>query len=197
LREVIAWEQRAIELTGAIEIDGAYFGGHVKPRNRAKDRIDRRLAEEQTGTRKVVVVMRERGGRTLPFVFRKESEATPIVCGHVARGSTIHADEASAWDPLHAHYDMRRINHSVSYSEKGMNTNQAESYFARLRRSAIGVHHRISGRLLHHYASEMAWREDRRRIGNEAQSAEVTTLALSHPVSREWAGYWQRSFKTA
>jgi hypothetical protein len=46
------------------EIDGAYFGGHIKPKNRKEDRVDRRLAEEQTGKRQVVVVARERGGRT-------------------------------------------------------------------------------------------------------------------------------------
>lgn len=133
----------------------------------------------------------------MPFVLRKESEATPIVCRCVVRGSTIHADEASGWDSLYAHYKVLRVNHSVSYSEKGVSTNQAESYFSRLRRSAIGVHHRISARLLHRYASEMAWREDRRRLSNGDQSAEVTALALNCPVSREWAGYWQRSVATA
>ena len=47
------------ELSGTVEIDGAYFGGHVKPENRKADRKDRRLAEEQTGKRQVVVVARE------------------------------------------------------------------------------------------------------------------------------------------
>ncbi len=197
LREAIAAEQTDVELSGTVEVDGAYFAGHIKPANKAAARVDRRLAEEQTGKRKVVVVMRERGGRTLPFVTRKESEAIPTIRRRVAPGSTIHADEASGWDTLYAHFDMRRINHSVSYSEDGVNTNQAESYFSRLRRAAIGVHHRIGARLLHRYASEMAWREDRRRVSNGAQSDEVTALALRHPVSREWAGYWQRSFPKA
>ena len=57
------------------EIDGAYFGGHVRPENLAADRIDRRLAENQSGKRKVVVVMRERDGRTLPQVFASEDAA--------------------------------------------------------------------------------------------------------------------------
>jgi hypothetical protein len=30
------------------EIDGAYFGGHVRPENRAADRLDRRLAENRS-----------------------------------------------------------------------------------------------------------------------------------------------------
>ena len=37
--------------------------------------------------------------------------------------------------------------------------NQAESFFSRLRRAEIGIHHHISGRYLAGYANEMAWRE--------------------------------------
>lgn len=193
LREAIASEQHAVNLAGTVAVDGAYFGGHVKPKNKAKDRIDRRLAEEQTGKRKVVVAMRERNGRTLPFVVAKEAESIPTIRERVAFGSTVHADESRAWDALHAHYDMRRVNHSVEFkSRDGACTNDAESYFARLRRAEYGVHHRIGNRL-GAYASEMAWREDRRRRSNGQQSNEIASLALSHPVSREWAGYWQRN----
>lgn len=192
LREAIAKEQEGVCLSGTVEVDGAYFAGHVKPKNKAADRIDRRLAEEQTGKRKVVVVMRERKGRTLPFVVSKESDGVAAIRERVARGSTIHADESRAWDVLHAHYDTRRVNHSVEYkSADGACTNDAESYFSRLRRAEYGVHHRIGNRL-NAYASEMAWREDRRRQSNGQQSNEIASLALKHPVSREWAGYWQR-----
>jgi len=195
LREAIASEQADIHLSVTVEVDGAYFAGHRKPANKAAERVGRRLAEEQTGKRRVVVVMRERRGRTLPFVTRKESDGVAIIRQRVATGSTIHADEASGWDTLYAHFDMRRVNHSVEYvAADGANTNQAESYFSRLRRSAIGVHHRIGARLLHRYASETAWRENRRQQSNGAQWREVMGLALAHPVSAEWAGYWQRSF---
>jgi transposase-like protein len=75
------------ELSGEVQVDGAYFGGHVKPENRKPDRKDRRLAEEQTGKRQVVVVAREVRGRTLPFVVPRESEAVPLIRKHVASGS--------------------------------------------------------------------------------------------------------------
>lgn len=194
LREAITAEQRDVKLSGTVEIDGAYFAGYRKPENKASERVDRRLAEERTGKRRVVIVLRERGGRTLPFVTRKESEGTAIARQRVAMGSTIHADEATAWDTLYAHYEMKRVNHSVEYkSDDGACTNQAESFFARLRRCEIGIHHRIGSRLLRSYASEMAWREDRRRVSNGGQFRELTSLALAHPVSREWCGYWQRN----
>jgi transposase-like protein len=58
LREAVEAEQRKVSLTGESEIDGAYFGGYRKPANKVEDRVDRRLAEEQTGKRQVVVVRR-------------------------------------------------------------------------------------------------------------------------------------------
>ena len=40
------------ELSGTVEIDGMYAGGNAKPANKKTDRVDRRLAEEQTGRRR-------------------------------------------------------------------------------------------------------------------------------------------------
>jgi len=132
------------ELSGTVEIDGMYAGGNVKPANKKTDRVDRRLAEEQTGKRQVVVVAREIMGRTLPFIVPRESDAVPLVRQHVASGTVVHADESNAWERLHASYDMRRVNHSVEYvSEDGASVNQAESFFSRLRRAEYGVHHRL------------------------------------------------------
>ena len=190
LREAIGSVQNQGELSGVIEIDGAYVGGHVRQENVKADRIDRRL--EAPAKRQSVVVARERGGRTLVTVVAKEADGAPFVRQHVKPGTIVHADEASGWDRLHAHYEMRRINHSISYSKDGACTNQAESYFSRLRRAEWGQHHHISGKYLAFYAVEMAWREDNRRKANGALYEAATGAALVHPVSRTWKGYWQR-----
>jgi transposase-like protein len=193
LREAIQAEQRNATIKGESEIDGAYFGGYRKPANNVADRVDRRTAEEQTGKRQVVVVIRERKGRTLPFVFKRESDAIPTIRALVPFGASIHGDESRAWDVLHAHYDMHRVNHSVTYSQDGACTNQAESYFSRLRRAELGQHHRIAGPHLRAYACEIAWREDYRRVSNGDQYGLIAGLALHHPHSRNgWRGYWQR-----
>ncbi len=57
LREALAREVHGAELDGEVEIDGAYFGGHVRPENRKEDRKDRRLAVNQDADRRVVVVL--------------------------------------------------------------------------------------------------------------------------------------------
>jgi len=95
LREAMAQEVQTGEvLDGHVEVDGAYFGGTVRSENRKEDRVDRRLKEHQNGRRRVVVVMRERLSRTLPFVTMSEAEGVALVTENVARTATLSADEA-------------------------------------------------------------------------------------------------------
>jgi hypothetical protein len=195
MREAMAGELRGRTLGGdgkIAEVDGAYFGGYVKPANRLENRRDRRTAETQTGKRKVVVVIRERGGDSLPAVFKSEAAATHFIRSHVRPGTIVNADEASAWDLLHAKYEMKRINHAEAYSLDGACTNWAEEYFSRLRRGEIGHHHHISGPYLLRYAQEAAWREDSRRVANGEQVQRVAQLAMARKPSVDFSGYWQR-----
>lgn len=193
LREAIGTSNDNSQLDGNVEVDGAYFGGYVKPANEIDNRRDRRLAENQSGKRQVVVIMREREGRALPFVAKAEKEGVGLVREFVNTDATIHADEASHWDVLAIHYETRRINHREAYSLDGACTNMAESYFSRLRRAEQGIHHHIAGKYLDAYANEMAWRENMRRVSNGEQFTMIVAAALDHPVSRKWKGYWQRA----
>lgn len=192
IREAMSAELADMKVGGTVEVDGAYFGGHIRPSNWSENRIDRRLAKHQTGKRRVVVIMRERQGRTLSFVFKSEAASVNTIMQRVDANATIHADEATHWDSLHAFYPTKRINHQQAYSDGEACTNQAESFFSRLRRAEIGTHHHIAGPYLNAYAAEMAWREDNSRVSNGAQFLMVTANALAHPVSRQWKGYWQR-----
>ena len=194
LREAMASEIQTGEvLNGHIEIDGAHFGGHIRPENQKEDRIDRRLKEHQTGKRRVVVVMRERLGRTLPIVTMSEADGVALVNQNVSRMATLSADEASHWDMLHAGWSVDRVNHSVVYSDHGKHTNWAESYFSRLRRMVRGQHHHVSPQYLHQYANQAAWLEDNRRADNGSLAYGLVQIAMGSPVSRAWKGYWQRA----
>ncbi|MFL5253882.1 MAG: IS1595 family transposase [Rhodopila sp.] len=195
LREAMTSAMKALRIGGegrTAEIDGAWFGGHVRPENRAADRLDRRLAENQSGRRQVVVAMRERGGRTLAQVFAAEADAVAAIRLRIARGTTVHADESPAWHPLHASFAMQRINHQQGYSIDGACTNGAESYFSRLRRGELGHHHHIAGPYLLRYAQEAAWREDLRRVSNGEQVYGLAGLAMRCRPSVDFCGYWQR-----
>jgi hypothetical protein len=180
------------KLSGTVEVDGAYFGGYVKPANEKSDRKDRRLLENRTGKRRSVIIMRERRGQSLAFVAASEAEAAPVVLSRIEHDTMLIADESNAWERFHARHETLRVNHSQRYMDRGVTTNQAESYFSRLRRAEIGVHHHIAGPYLASYATEMSWREDNRRVPNGAQVVMVSEAALALRPSRQWSGYWQR-----
>ena len=138
--------------------------------------------------------MRERGGRTLASVFPAEADAVAAIRSRVAKGTTVHADESTAWNPLHASFAMRRINHQDGYSIGGACTNRAESYFSRLRRGELEEHHHhIASAYLVRYAHEAAWREDLRRVSNGEQVHAVAGLAMRCRPSVDFCGYWQRA----
>ena len=139
------------------------------------------------------MALRQRQGRTLTAVYRTEDEAVPMIRERVADGSVIMADEAASWDSLHGWYTAKRINHSIAFMDDGVCTNQAESFFSRLRRMVGGQHHKVSGRHLHAYASHAAWLEDHRRQDNGALTHRALGLALASPVSRVWTGRWQKA----
>ena len=118
LREAMAVETADTKLSNTVEIDGAYFGGHVRPANAKEDRVDRRLLENRTGKRRVVIALRERGGRTLTRAFLREAEGVDFARERIEPGAIVAADEVSHWDLLTPIFATQRINHSHAYSQR-------------------------------------------------------------------------------
>jgi hypothetical protein len=142
LREAMAAELkgRVVGSEGKVaEVDGGHFGGYVRPANIRENRRDRRYAENQTGKRKAVVVIRERGGATVPAVFKTEGQAIRFIQARIRPGTIVNADESPARNALHGRFEMRRINHQEAYSLDGACTNQAEEFFSRMRRAEASL----------------------------------------------------------
>lgn len=204
LREAMALDQLQDDdhLDGIVEVDGAVFGG--KPKRIANDPdnwegLRAASKAEQLAKKRLIVVIRERDdperdrpARVRTYHVGKEGDAVPIVRKLVKKGSIVHADEASQYDPLHGFFDTKRINHSKIYSDGIACTNQAESFFSRMRRAERGVYNSIGRGYTSYYAREMAWREENRRMANGSQFGAILRNALASPVSRRMKGYWQR-----
>jgi transposase-like protein len=109
LREAMAAELKGRVVGGEgkiAEVDGGYFGGYIKPANFRENRRDRRLVRNQNGKRKVVVIVRERGGNSVPAVFKSEAKAMAFLRAHIAKGTILNADEAGSWEELHKRYEV-------------------------------------------------------------------------------------------
>ena len=195
MREAVCREPRPNGLGGegkVVEVDGCYFGGYVKKANFKKNRVDGRKARFATGKVQVVVVARERGGEVWANTFRTESLGARYMADFIKPGTVVMADDATDWNSLHAHFDVKRIKHKECYSTPEACTNQAESYFSRIRRGEKGIHHHIAGIYLGRYAAEGAWRERHRREDNGKQAHRLITTALQGRPSWSFCGYWQR-----
>jgi molybdenum-dependent DNA-binding transcriptional regulator ModE len=126
LREAMAQEMKGRTVGGEgkeVEAAGELFRKLLQPANVKAHRRNRRLTRNQSGKRKVVVVVRERGGNSVPPVFR---EATLLIRAHIAKGTLVHADGAASWDNLHDRFEVKRINHQEAYSLDGACTSMAE-----------------------------------------------------------------------
>lgn len=190
LRQAIAHTRGNLMVGGHVEIDGVYFGGYTRPPNTGREGRRAKVKRRQ----KCVLSLVSRDGGTIPVVVQSETteDILSLARKHILPGSTVYADEHGAYDALHGLFPVRRINHRLAYADGEVSTNQAESFFSRFRRGQVGQYHRLSGQYLVRYAHEMAYRSDRRRVDNGTLLAEMTEMALAHPVSREWKGYWRR-----
>lgn len=195
VREALEIALRGFQLQGTVEIDGQYFGGYIRPENVKINRVDRRLAENANGKRKVVVKIRERGenGRVVANVFNQEGEARAWAVERVARDAKIIADQGVGWLGLHASHEVSQVNHDERYAlSDGTNTNQTESFFSRCRRFETGTHHHIAGPYLLLYAADAAWRENNRRKDHKTRTLGMLSDVMRAPQSRTFTGYWQR-----
>lgn len=131
--------------------------------------------------------------RTLVAVCMSENakDIEALVRRHVAPGSTIRTDELPAYRKLKLMgYQHDVVNHSVEFvTDEGINQNQAESFFGRMRRAKIGLYHRIAPKYMLDYASEMAWREDVRRLDTMSQLKALASRIFKAGVSVDWINY--------
>ena len=174
------------------EVDGGYFGGYVKPANLKEDRVDRRFARNQNGKRKVVVIIRERGGNSVPAVFSTESQPLSFIRARIAKGTIVNADEAASWNGLHERFEMKRINHQEAYSLDGACTNWARNISAACAAPRSASIITSPARI----CSATRRRRHGARItaasSNGDQVHRIAGLALKRGKSVDFSGYWQR-----
>ncbi len=155
----------------------------------------REISPEKTGAvnRHTGKPIRKGARRTLVAVCRSENslDIEALVRRHVERSATIRSDELPAYGNLKLMgYVHEVVNHSEEFStDDGINENQAESFFSRMRRACIGIYHRITPKYMLDYATEMAWREDVRRMDTRNQMAMLMGRVFGAGLSNDWINY--------
>jgi len=102
------------EFDGICEMDGVYVNHYIRPKNNIENRVDRRKIYNPN--KRVVISLRQRAEElkrgavaTKTFILKSENglDIAKIATKHIKRGAVIHTDEATGYDDLHAHYDMK------------------------------------------------------------------------------------------
>jgi transposase-like protein len=132
-------------------------------------------------------------GRTIVEICRSENQADieALVRQYVEQGTLIRTDELPGYGNLKLMgYEHQTVNHSEEFcSDEGINQNQAESFFARMRRGCIGVHHRITPEYMADYGEEYAWREEVRRVDTRNQMKSLVSRILATGPLPDWTNY--------
>lgn len=168
-----------INLSGAVEIDEAHFGGS-----------DENKPKHLRGRRKTPVLgMVERDGRVVAQVIPDAKTGTLVkaVRKTIEAGSFITTDEYNPYTAVaHNHYSHVTVNHSKGYVVDGAHTNTIEGFWSLVKRGISGVYYQVGVEYLQSYLNEYAFRWNRRRIMRPMFSllAERTVIQVC-PSARE------------
>lgn len=218
IREAVMLTVSDEKLNGVVEIDGGHFSGKkrkgrkkVQSTPESKTEVPAKYSNQHRAkidasafpfhpNRRIVMVLREIFGeagkgaaRTVVAVCRSENTADieALVQRWVGSRTTVRSDELPAYGNLKLMgYVHETVNHSEEFStDSGVNQNQAESYFSRMRRSCFGIYHRITPKYMLDYACEMAWREDMRRRNSKDQVYSLFNRICRAGISTDWFNY--------
>ncbi|MDZ4689325.1 MAG: IS1595 family transposase [Planctomycetaceae bacterium] len=179
IREAMKMEPLAGMLSGTIETDETYIGARFR-------RYPRRGKKRgPTGDSKApVLALVERGGKAVAFPIERSTAKT--LKGSIRTladsSSTIMTDQSKCYANIGDDFGGRHhtVNHSkdeyVRYEQCGeviVSTNTVESFFARIKRSFIGVHHQMSRRHLHRYVTEAEFKWNSRDVSDGARMVQA------------------------
>ena len=163
------------QLSGEIETDESYVGGlakHMHRSRRAKIDGKRGYAELKTP----VLGIKQRDGQMVAKVIPQKRLKRTVhdeIHRHVERGATLYSDSNFAYTGLEQDYDHHVIDHSRTYVDGRISTNQVENFWALLKRCLKGTYVSVEPEHLHRYVSEEVFRFNARKDNDGARFASV------------------------
>lgn len=153
------------KMQGVVECDETYVGGKGKTQFRGR----------ATGaTRTAVVSVIQRGGdaRSFPVTRVTADNLRGILKKNVERSAHVCTDQFSGYIGLDSRFASHQtVNHSEGeYSRGWVHVNNAEGFFATLKRGIHGVYHHVGQHHLHRYLGEFDFRYNTRKNKDGART---------------------------
>ena len=190
VRQELATHANSVMLSGEVEIDGALFGGHIRPKNTDKERKGLGRVPHGAKDRELcVVVARQRNGPIRCWISKNEANAKSFIQNALDEKTVLFADGLNAWSWFRARHKLFTVNHKIQFYTPEACTNQAENFFSVLRR-AESMYRHITQHYLDLYAAEAAWRITKPRKNAVAAFASIMDV-MSRVGKSPLAGYFQ------
>jgi transposase-like protein len=164
-----------------IKADETYVGGRPrKPAgpSRGKSEPKRRGGGRSTRHRTPVVALVERDGRAVakPTIDASAGTLSSIVRANVDLSATLMTDSWRGYITVGREFagGHERVDHGAGEFARGdAHVNEAESFFALLKRGIVGSFHHVSPEHLGRYCDEFSFRWDRRSIDDTTRAAQA------------------------
>jgi hypothetical protein len=200
-------------LTGKIQADAAYFIKYKRPRNvgtgpafaNKEDEKNAGLNENAKATHfthpnmhaLVVFVQGGADGRRYKLARLKTEGQVNIAelgkkfcAGEIEFTTDEHSGYSLLVGPAVKHYVILHTKEFQDVNKR--NTNNAESFFSRMRHAYRGAWHRTRIQNLEWYGWEFAWRQTMVGRSNERQLQDLLTRVLAPFNERRFSDYWRK-----
>jgi len=160
-----------------VEIDETYVGGKQRKGKDKDDDDDFTPPKRGRGTKKtpVVGVVDRNNKQVYAKVAPPNNKGQKLTAKQLIEilkavskqenGNIIMTDEFRGYDPLtRNNFVHLRIDHSKAFSDGDIHTNNAESFWAILKRAVYGIYHHVSVKYLQRYVDEFCFRWNNRKI---------------------------------
>lgn len=153
-------------LKGIVEVDETYVGANITKMNKEK-KSKKPYFKQGMMHRKPVLGMYQRQGKIILKVLEKTNgeEIKPILSQSISQESIVVTDGFGGYYGIGNYYqDHIVLNRSKKKYHIGKyNTNSIEGFWALLKRSVIGIYHKISIKYLQDYLNEIAFKYNYRK----------------------------------
>jgi transposase-like protein len=163
-------------LDGTVMVDETHVGG--KPRHYRGET----LKKGPSGNKVAVVALVERGGRVKSWPIADVTAKTlqGAILDNVSSTAAIQTDQLTSYKGIGKWFDggHETVNHAkFEYARGDVSTNEAESYFALLKRGITGSFHSVSKQHLHRYCDEFSFRWNERKVPDAVRTVKAIQCA--------------------
>lgn len=158
------------KMTGTVEVDETYVGGHRRGTKRGRPGRDSHKAP--------VVSLVQRGGEVRSFAIDHVTGATlrQVMKDNIAPEAHVMTDDLNMYHGSKHHFATHDIirhklgKYARNQGPRRVHTNTVEGYFSLLKRGVVGTFHHVSKQHLHRYISEFDFRYNARFTSDAERS---------------------------